>query len=472
MASPFNTPDAIQWYDGMLLAPQHFRQMAARAESLSHYHASLISPFHWGVQRFRYDVAALSAGFLVVRELWAVMPDGMVVTHSEAEGELKLDLRPHLDARTGKVTVHLAVVRDGQVAAMGGASAAGAADELARYSAVEGAPIFDEQTGPAGMVIPRLRPRLRLIAGVPASRYSAFPIFEASREGTTVAVSTDFIPSMIAVPAESLLGQLVERVVQRIRQKAVYLRDVIMAPTSTSEGSLREQNEQAITHLVAGLPALEAVLYTSTAHPFSLYTALCNIAGHVAAIATDANLVPDPFPRYNHDTLRETFAAVTDFILNTINDGISDAFHAIQFKYENGVFRGYFEAAWLQQPLVLGLRGQSGAPEAQVRGWMSGCVIGGETLQQRMRDNRILGAERRYIERKQGLVAKRGTILFEVKGDPRYLLPNETLELSNPVDPTGQSRPAEVFLFIGKSETPTAVAGASLPPSSPRAPRR
>src|SRR5436190_1813629 len=42
-------PGAIQWHEGMLLAPQHFQWLSLRQETLLQYHASAISPFHWGV---------------------------------------------------------------------------------------------------------------------------------------------------------------------------------------------------------------------------------------------------------------------------------------------------------------------------------------------------------------------------------------------------------------------------------------
>src|SRR5262249_28543467 len=44
-------PAAIQWYEGMLLAPQHFQQSSLRQEALLAYHLAALSPYHWGVSR-------------------------------------------------------------------------------------------------------------------------------------------------------------------------------------------------------------------------------------------------------------------------------------------------------------------------------------------------------------------------------------------------------------------------------------
>ena len=49
-------PAAIQWHEGMLLAPQHFQQLGARQERLLHYHVETVSPFHYGVRSLRLDL--------------------------------------------------------------------------------------------------------------------------------------------------------------------------------------------------------------------------------------------------------------------------------------------------------------------------------------------------------------------------------------------------------------------------------
>ena len=53
--------EAIDWHEGMLLAPQHFQQLSLRQEAMLSYHAAALSPFHWGVLRLRIDGAAVGA---------------------------------------------------------------------------------------------------------------------------------------------------------------------------------------------------------------------------------------------------------------------------------------------------------------------------------------------------------------------------------------------------------------------------
>ncbi|HEV7518390.1 MAG TPA: type VI secretion system baseplate subunit TssK, partial [Thermoanaerobaculia bacterium] len=72
-------PAAIQWHEGMLLAPQHFQQMALRQEDLLGYHAAALSPYHWGVRQMEHDASLLVAGTFRLTALEAVLPDGLVV---------------------------------------------------------------------------------------------------------------------------------------------------------------------------------------------------------------------------------------------------------------------------------------------------------------------------------------------------------------------------------------------------------
>ncbi|MBN2124458.1 MAG: type VI secretion system baseplate subunit TssK, partial [Deltaproteobacteria bacterium] len=55
-------PEAIQWHEGMLLAPQHFQQLSLRSEELLNYFTMMFNPFYWGVRRIRVDESLLIDG--------------------------------------------------------------------------------------------------------------------------------------------------------------------------------------------------------------------------------------------------------------------------------------------------------------------------------------------------------------------------------------------------------------------------
>jgi len=110
----YEIPDAIQWHEGLLLTPQHFQQMSSRHEALVQYGNLMVSPFGWGVRRFKHHAISLPAGKLRVLELEAVMPDGLVVVHGlhgpDRDGVLEIDLAAHAEqmGHNGAL-VHVAV---------------------------------------------------------------------------------------------------------------------------------------------------------------------------------------------------------------------------------------------------------------------------------------------------------------------------------------------------------------------------
>lgn len=159
-------PPALQWHEGMLLAPHHFQQFTARQDALLHYHLTAAAPYHWGVGRLEIDNSLLLEGVFRVVSLEAILPDGLIVDHREGDADLEVDLSPHEnEMKSDGVTVHLCVP------ALRGARL------LERCRSVEGTPVADENTGEGEVAIPRLKPRLTLVAGQRApAKYVSFPL--------------------------------------------------------------------------------------------------------------------------------------------------------------------------------------------------------------------------------------------------------------------------------------------------------
>src|SRR5579872_848099 len=141
----------------MLLSPQHFQQSAWRHELLVQYGALLVAPYCWGIRSLSLDTKLLPGGTFRVLALEAVLPDGSVATHRAEDGrELTLALEPFADqAVQGDVAVYLVVP----------ARSGGGKGTLTRYEAFEGPPVADENSGDGDLRVPRLRPRLALMAG-------------------------------------------------------------------------------------------------------------------------------------------------------------------------------------------------------------------------------------------------------------------------------------------------------------------
>lgn len=438
-------PNAIQWHEGMLLAPQHFQQADFRQEGLLSYHAAAISPFHWGIRRLEIDADKLVAGVFWLRHLEAVMPDGLLVRHSQedsgADGlEVSLDLSAHAEEmRRGPITVHLAVAANvGSLSSVSG--------EMARYDSTSGDPIVDANTGHGQLAIPRLRPRLRLlVADEVPKKFVSMPLARVHHRDESFALS-GYEPPRLHVPVSSALGQTCQQIAQRLRAKAAFLADRAQSPIIAERQPLLLETKHMVNSLVAALPPFEALLNSGRAHPFDLYLALCSLVGQVASIGH--SLVPPLLEPYHHDDLERSFEAARQYIFQTLEEGINETYLGIPLQWEEGAYQTYFEESWLERKLILGVRGRQGTPMETTHRWLQQSLIGSESRMTRMRHHRTLGAERKQVDGDSDLVPSRGILLYSLRCDRQFVVGGEQLQIVNLDDRGHRHRPDAVILYV------------------------
>jgi type VI secretion system protein ImpJ len=434
-------PEAIQWHEGMLLAPQHFQQMAVRQEALLHYHLQTVSAYHWGVKHLQIDPVRLLEGTLRVLAIEAVMPDGMVICRQEDdERPLQIDLTAHADqlAQT-PVTVHLAVPRR----KLGEAQVTGA---LARFESIEGRPVVDENSGATEVTIPRLIPRISLLLDDnPPSKFVSLPLARVGYRNETYAL-TDYLPPLLQVPVQSELGSLCTGISRRLREKAVFLADQISSPGAALRGSQTLESKLLIHAMVAALPAFEAVLNTGTAHPYAIYLMLCHIVGDLASLG--AGRVPPVLSPYRHQDPRFSFEEAKAFAFRMIDEGIVETHSAIAFDYARGCFTLKLKTPWATPTLMIGVRGRIGTLEEGLDHWMAESLIASDTRIESLKEKRILGATRERVDGDDELVPARGMLLYAVASDSEFIEAERNLVVYNPSDPENRQGPAEVILYV------------------------
>lgn len=440
MANDDSIPLEIQWHEGMLLSPQHFQEQARRAHRLLHYHVLGVDRFHYGVVRLRIDSSLLFEGTLRVLELEAILPDGLLTSHRSGEREdLQIDLRAHADAaKQGQLIVYLAVP-----AAQSGRGDA----ESSRFDSLLSEPVADEVSGTRPIQIPRLRPRLRLLCGSepPPSRFVTIPLCGLRWKGGAFVLS-EYIPPQILVSPDSALGELCQGLLRRVREKATYLVEVIRSPAISTKPAVIEENRRIIAHLVAELPALEAMVAAGACSPLSIYVALCRLAGNISPLGS--RLVPPIFPVYDHLALRRCIDAVGDYLKQTLAEGVSDVFLSVPFVNDGTNFTLHFEREWLGRVLILSVKGPASMSDQQLHEWMSACLIGASSRFRQLRERRMLGVERRLIDRYEGLIATRGTLLYQITVHAELVIANEPLQIGPGSDKVLPGRPSELVLHV------------------------
>jgi type VI secretion system protein ImpJ len=440
-------PDAIQWHEGMLLMPQHFQQFSDRVEGLIQRTTAFSGSYAWGVESFEYDRTALVSGKLRVVSVQAVMRDGFLVRAGSAMGvDLELDLKTCVaQMKSGTVMVHLVVPAQGALSTRG---------DLARYESFDGEAVPDEVTGDGAIPIPRLRPKVSLWAGqTPPQRFQELPLIEINQQGETF-LETAFIPPAVAVSAGSALAALCGAATSLVREKTFFLSDQLRSAECKIGDAEVIETRSRIQSLAAGLPMAEATLQSGYAHPFTVYLALCHMAGNVARITF--SLIPPQFPPYRHEDPRASFLPVIQFIQQSVSDAVIEAWRAYPMQLSNNIFQtpalptldlALAAGGTLDAPnLALALRPGGGTTEDSVVRWGEGCVIGSPGLIPRLLANRVLGADRRFTERMPDLSPPRGMVLFALQSDATVARAGEGLQLVE--RSTDEPRPVEAVLYV------------------------
>lgn len=443
-------PDAIQWHEGLLLTPQHFQQLSSRHEALVQYSTSVVAPCCWGVRHFTHNAISLTVGKLSVVELEAVMPDGLVVSYSSdsasAADPLEIDLTRYAEQMTDQpVTVYLAVAAK-QTGSSNG--------DIQRYVPFKGGLVVDEVAGGKPREIYRLRPRLSLLIteSLP-SKYVGFPLAKVALKDSSFALDDDFIPPVLGVPVHSPAGgpvnvaaqrlaDMCSETAQRVRKRAMYLADEERSGVRDGTARGDSATRSLMLSLVGGLPQLEAVLKVGVAHPFTVYLALCAMAGQVAVLGTE--MIPPSFDPYNHDDLFTSFKAVLDFINRTLEQGVPLSYKSYPFRYYEGAFELHFEGAWMDKRLAIGMKGPRGMSEPELISWGENCLIGSQSRIESMREKRITGAGRKHADRVGDIVPGNRVTLFSLNADPAFIEAEEVLQIVN----REGLRPAEIVLHV------------------------
>lgn len=423
-------PQEVQWKEGMLLMPQHFQQLARRQEALLHYHASNLSPYHWGIRYVSIDQARLPGGDFRVLELEAVMPDGLAVS-AWPEDHLSFNLAMlGDDAKARPTRIHLAITTQKHLPL---------AD---RYESHEIEVDDENGRGPeAKMDI--LRPKLQLLAGDdPPPKFVSFPLAEVEYRDETFRL-TKFEPPWLHVPPGSALYDMGVAISSRLRGKAAYLADQVRSLPGSTAGAQIAEGKALVHALVGELPTFEALLSSGTSHPFPLYLALCSLVGHVAGLSRA--LLPPLLEPYDHNDLYATFEQAQAAITRALNEGVHESYTSHRFILDGDTYRLRFDPDWMTRTLVLGVRSPAGAVGFEAEKWMAATVISGETMLLTLRERRQLGAARKRIDSGPDLAPPQGVTLFSLKPEPEFVIPGDELVV---VNPGGGRRPDEIVLYV------------------------
>ncbi len=432
--------DAVEWHEGMLLAPQHFQLLASRVDTLVAWQTLAAAPFSWGVRRLVLDTGLLPAGIVRVLELSAIMPDGTAIAYAaQADAADRLELA---------LESHAAQLADGPMdfyLTLPAATLARREGQVRRFRSVAGTPVEDQVSEAPAADISRLLPNLALSAGtVPPAQFVALRLGSLYKDNEVVKVG-DRQPPLLEVRQDNPLWVAASALVGQLRGKAAFIARQTANPSSRVDDRLTQlELKDKLRSLLAGLPLAEAVLRTPHLHPWTLYLALASLAGSLCLLKPGA-IAPPP-PDYDHGDPLSVFTPMLRFLREASSE-INEDFRQYKFDFDHGAFELKLRPEWIGERLVVGVRGQS---DRDLLAWMAGAVIGSRPVYPSLRSRRVLGAVRRNVEYAEelGLRSGSGYLLFEIQTASGLVLGDEPLLIANSNEGESAQRPQEMLLFV------------------------
>jgi len=432
---------AIQWHEGMLLAPHHFQQVDLRNEQALSYHMGLLSPFHWGIVRYEIDHVLLPSGILRLVSCEAVMPDGLIVYYNpEQHPVVELDLTPYkafLSEENWKVYLGIPEFSPG-ISGLGG--------EIPRYYSWEGEDVEDENVMDNVVRIPRLLPRLQLLfSQKPPSRFLSFPLLKVGLKEESY-ITLPYVPPSFFIEPASPIGEHCSHLARRIREKIAYLNQRWRSQVGSV---LIGETADMLRPLLQVLPILEGIIRSNALHPYTFYQHLCTIAGCLSMMRLDQS--PPSYPTYDHEDILGSVMSLLEHVENTL-DSVEQSYVAIPFQTERRFFFLSLTEEFLKlDSLFIGIRGSVNMTDAELESWIHGAVIASDSRLESVKTMRVTGAKRRVIKagEVENLLPGRGCAIFRVENDSTYIVAGEKLNIFNMGD-SDEKRPVDVVIYKKK----------------------
>ena len=406
----------VQWHEGMLISPQHFQLTTGYFQQVIENVSASMFPFGYGLFDLKVDSSCLSSGLVRVLKAKGFFHDGLFFDFDVSRDDpLELNLGEYFSANSIATKVYLAVAkrRSGENMLEG---------ELARYSSSEISDIKDENTGKEPITIPILKPNLKLLqeSNVDA-RYQSFPIFEVEKSVEGGVAATKFIAPMLVLNEHSKIVEMCSSLVRIIRDKISYFAD-------RKENFARNQTEESMSNLrlliQAAIP-LETALNVRGLHPFELFKVLSQTAASIMAI-NPAQLIPR-LPAYNHEDLYNCFHQLFEYIYGVVSY-LKQKYDVVLFDKIQDEFRLMMHQDWLKKDeIAIGIRKPFSATDSDIINWINGLQIASESMMPLIKDRRVLGAERRILERGEYITQPNGVTIISVKTKTTYIKANEQL---------------------------------------------
>lgn len=424
-------PDAVKWYDGMRLAPQHFEQQEARMQRLGAYLHMRTQPFDWGLLKLTLTINGTS---VALDELEAIMPDGQCVAivkglHAAPVADLR-----DLAGRSTMLWLHVH----------------GCDTAHAEFERPGGRPVFQVQT---------LRPYFSLVTEVPpgVAEDALLPLARLEPEGPGFKVADGHIAPWLRVEFDSVVYRHFAQLSALLRTCYEKVADECRSAQAMGRGADMAHKQSVMSSLCTHILEIAAHDMGQLIHPYQAYQQLCRLRGALAGIDHGAGC--PSVQRFDYRKLEACLAPLFADIADCCAR-LAPKYRAEKFAF---VEPEGFTIALARFPnaeqYYIGLKRPARASEADMLAWLDNATLGDARNYSELTSLRISGIAAVHIPdaEARAILPQPDLTLFRLEGTGsarKGFDPNVTLRIDG-AEIEGQVVPLDILL-IGK--TPEKVA--------------
>jgi type VI secretion system protein ImpJ len=181
--------------------------------------------------------------------------------------------------------------------------------------------------------------------------------------------------------------------------------------------------------LIKAVLPLEAMIRINGIQPFEIYKCLLEVVSGIVSM-NPTQLIPR-LPIYDHRDLHKTFDALLQYAKNIL-DGLKQQYDIVRFDKDGSVFKLMMKKEWMNKnEIAIGIQKAFSTSEDEILAWVGGVQIASESMLTAVRDKRVLGAERKILERGAYITQPSGMTIISVKVKTAYIKSAEKLCLLN-----------------------------------------
>lgn len=430
-------PFSVQWYEGMLLSPQHFQYFSSGLQTAIINAANAVSNFCYGVSTLKIDTSSLANGVIRIISMAGMFQDGTQFNFdSMQDAPLEKNVKDHLATPTDKIVIYVGIIRNRP-----GENLLESGNQRYYTSVLKN--INDENIGSNPIDICVLKPKLQLLlANEIDARYVYFPLLKIKKSESNGIDIINYIPPMTVLDTHSKAMELIRTLVADLRNKISFFSD----RKGNASFVLGAEIQSNLKLLIKATLALEAITKINKVQPFLCYQYLLDTASTLAAMNVEQS-VPS-LPKYDHENLYDTFVKLTSFCRESINY-IKQPFVTIPFVKDNNVFFLKLDKSWLKgKEFFISVKKKLSQSDNELLHWIEGVQITSESSLTIVKNRRVLGATRKIVERGENIVPPNGSIILSIDSQDPYILASENLYITNPADDV--IVPEEIVLYVDK----------------------